>query len=417
MEITREQAPGGWIELRVNGRLDSYWADHFKAMLEEVVRGGAHKVRVNLAGVGYISSAGISALIWCHKHLDSVRGKLVITNPSEAVSDILEATRLGTLLTVESSGLAPGRMSTVALGRHVIHDRVVFEVFGSTTGPGLSCRVIGEPRPLLEKGFGPEDCRKVQFPVASLGVGLGALGKDFSTCRDRFGEFLTVAGAAVYLPTDGSNVPDYLVTADDAKAELHVCYGIACEGALAGFARFEADPEVGRVPLSALLQGFLDLAKADRIGVVLLAETAGLMGAALRRSPVAGAVTGSPFAFPSVRDWLTFTAERAHGRSTALVVGVVVRGEAGPLTPLLRPLDPQAAIQGHCHAAAFSYRPLPRGELALRPTVTALFEHQNLQGLLHLLADHREAVGLGESEFVRGGGWFAPIREIAEVAR
>jgi hypothetical protein len=66
-------------------------------------------------------------------------------------------------------------------------------------------------------------------------------------------------------------------------------------------------------------------------------------------------------------------------------------------------------LQGHCHAAAFSYRPLPRGEIELRPTVASLFEQQTLQGILHLLADHRDNVGLGESEFVRGACWFGPI--------
>src|SRR5262249_6130441 len=156
------------------------------------------------------------------------------------------------------------------------------------------------------------------------------------------------------------------------------------------------------------------LARAERIGLVLVAESAGLMGAALRRSPVSGAVNGSPFAFPQVRDWLTITTERAHRHSTALIVGVACRGSPGPLAPLLRPLARDGTLWGHCHAAAFSYRPLPRGELELAPTVTALFERDSLQGILHLVADHREAVGLGESEFVRGGGWFAPIASLVE---
>ncbi len=269
MEIIREQPAGGWIELRVSGRLDSYWADHFKAELEDVVRSGLHKVRLNLADVSYLSSAGISALLWCHKHLDSVRGKLVICSPSPAVEDILDTARLGKVLTIETADLAPNRRSTVALGGHVIRELFTFEVFGMPAGPGLSCRVIGDPRPLLKDGFGPDDCRTVAFPTSALGLGLGALGKDYSACRDRFGEFLVAAGAAAYLPTDGSNVPDYLVTGADAPAELQVCYGIACEGALTGFARFETVPEVGRVPLSALLHGYLDLARSDRVGLVL----------------------------------------------------------------------------------------------------------------------------------------------------
>jgi len=123
-------------------------------------------------------------------------------------------------------------------------------------------------------------------------------------------------------------------------------------------------------------------------------------------------VGGSPFAFPGVRDWLSFTVERAHMHSTALVVGVAVRGEPGPLAPLVRPLGKEPSLQGHCHAAAFSYRPLPRGEIELRPTVASLFERQTLQGILHLLADYREAVGLGESEFVRGACWFGSIGKV-----
>jgi len=409
MEITQEQQDGGWVEVGVNGRLDSYWADHFKTVLEDLVRAGTSKVRVNLAGVSYLSSAGLGALVWCYKHLDSVRGKLVVTSPSAAVKEVLEVTRLGALLETEAPVEGLGRRTTVALGRRVDRDQVIFELFGPSAAAGLACRLIGDPRPLLERGFGPADCRTVAFPLAGLGLGLGALGKDFSDCRGRFGEFLVAAGAAAYLPTDGSNVPDYLVTSADASPELHVCYGIVCEGALSRFAHFETESNVGRVPLSRLVQGYLDLAKADRIGLVLLGETAGLMGAALRRSPGAGAVAGSPFAFPQIRDWLTFTAERAYMRSTALVVGVAVRGAPGPLAPLLRPLGKDETLQGHFHAAAFSFKPLPRGELELRPTLAALFEQQRLQGILHLLADHREAVGLGESEFVRGGGWFAPL--------
>jgi hypothetical protein len=263
----------------------------------------------------------------------------------------------------------------------------------------------------LNGGFQAEHCHKVRFPATALGVGLGAPGESFDDCRARLGEFLVAAGAAAYLPTDGTNVPDYLVTATDTLPELHVCYGLVCDGPLKHFARFEADAEVGRVPLSALVQGLLELAEADRIGLVLVGETAGLMGAALRRSPAAGAGIGNPFAFPQVRDWLTFTAERAYMRSTALVVGVAVRDEPGLLAPLLRPLGKGQKLLGHCHAAAFSYRPLPRGPLELRPALAALFEQQTLQGILHLLADQREAVGLGESEFVRGACWFGPLVE------
>jgi hypothetical protein len=315
---------------------------------------------------------------------------------------------------------------------------VSFEAFGKPSETALTCRLIGNPGPLQGCRFGPDDCRKVRFSADSLGVGLGALGSDYADCQGRFGEFLAVAGAAAYLPTDGTNVPDYLVAAGDSVPEMEVCYGIQCEGPLDCFARFEAEAETGRVPLSALVEGCLDLAGADRIGLVLLGETSGLMGAALRRSPTrdapllltkasnrlsakalqrsaSGAVAGSPFEFPQVRDWLSFTAERAYVHSMALVVGVAGRGgERGSLAPLVRPLRKEPAPWVHLHAATFSYQPLPRGEIDMRSAVTTLFEQQTLQGILHLLADHRDRIGLGESQFVRGVCWFAPMGDVAE---
>ena len=71
--------------------------------------------------------------------------------------------------------------------------------------------MIGEPGLLNGCRFSESNCRKVAFPESSLAIGLGAFGQGFAECHDRFGEFLAVAGAAAYQPTDGSNYPpDFL---------------------------------------------------------------------------------------------------------------------------------------------------------------------------------------------------------------
>ena len=67
---------------------------------------------------------------------------------------------------------------------------------------------------------------------------------------------------------------------------------------------------------------------------------------------------------------------------------------------------------GHFHAAAFSYRPLKKGDIDLKATVTTLFETESLQGVLHLLADDRQAAGPHQSEFVRGACWIAAVSDI-----
>jgi hypothetical protein len=92
---------------------------------------------------------------------------------------------------------------------------------------------------------------------------------------------------------------------------------------------------------------------------------------------------------------------------------VTARGDGGALAPLLRPLGPPPAPAGHFHAAAFTYRPLPKGAIELGPTVASLFGEQTLQGVLHLMADRRPIVGVGESEFVRGVCWVGPVAAVA----
>jgi hypothetical protein len=163
----------------------------------------------------------------------------------------------------------------------------------------------------------------------------------------------------------------------------------------------------------ALVRTALEISGAPLIGIVMVAESAGLVGAALRRSPAAVAeAADAPFKYPEVRSWLSFSTERLYLRSLALVSGIASSSECAPLAPMLRPLGAGGWPMGHFHAAAFSYRPLKKGSIDLNTTVTTLFETETLQGVLHLLSDTREAAGPQQSEFVQGACWIAAASEI-----
>src|SRR4029078_7493980 len=240
-------------------------------------------------------------------------------------------------------------------------------------------------------------------------------------CPTRLGEFIAVAGAVAYQPTDGTNVPDHLVAAGKSLSNVQVCYGIACEELAAGpfsmLLRFQAGPG-GPVTLAELVDSCLEIAESPRLGIVMVAEAAGLVGVSLRRSPGQAKEENGPFEFPQVREWLSFTAERTHTRSMTLVAGVAMRDEAGVMAPVVRPLSSAneklaSAINGHFHAAAFSYQPLQNGKIDLKTTVQKLFKEQSVEDVLHLLSDDRTIAGAGQSEFIRGACWIGPLREIA----
>jgi anti-anti-sigma factor len=410
MEITKQNA-GQFMELVIKGRLDGYWADHLTSALEEVVRGGADHVRLNLAGVSYISSLGIRVLLKVYQQLNGINGALVVSNPSEPVKRVLEMMHLGKLLVSET--VDPALASVPETGRRIDRKTTCFEVFDCAPNAKLECAVVGNPALLSSCGFRNEHSRTMTFAESAMAIGLGAFGHHFEDCEQRFGEFLSVAGAAAYQPTDGSNVPDYLIAEGSFIPELQVLYALVCKGHFASLARFEANSEARAVPLSDLADAALEISGAATAGIAMIAESAGLIGAALRQAPTQSAFKGEPFHYPEARRWLSFSPEHSHMRSLAVIAGVASRIPDGPLAPMLRPVGPGSSITGHFHAAAFSYRPIQKGRVDLKTTIKSVFEAETLQGVLHLLADDRESAAVAQSEFVRGSCWISPIVEVA----
>lgn len=429
MQITK-QSIGKTVVLTVEGRLDVYWADHLAAAVDQEIRQGSHHIQLDLSQVAFLSSAGIGVLVRFYRELKSIQGSFAVSNCSRNVLKILELSKLDKMLvakalpeslpTDEAGQSSTGEAPTPTSIRQTERSEATYEVYPLAPESKLECRRLGDASLLERCGFAKEHCRTMQFSDSSFAIGLGALGEHFEDCQGRFGEFIAAGGAVAYLPTDGTNVPDFLLAGGTPLPEVQVCYGIACYGAkpqpFSSLIRFEAKKSGAPVALALLLESCLDLADTQQIGIVMIAESAGLIGAALRRSPVIAGSESDAFEFPRIRDWLSFTAERAYTKSVVLLAGIAVRGSAGALAPVIRPFPNASSsglpLAGHLHAAAFSYRPVQRGQIDLKASIKMLFEGQTLEGILHLLGDDRAISGGGQSELVRGACWIAPISSI-----
>ena len=134
MEIIRETAAGDWLELRVKGRLDSYWADHFKTALSDAIRDGACKVRLepvrrHLPQLGGHRGAGVGPQATGeHPRQAGHRPAVGVgqegpgaDRPDHAAGD-------------RGSGAESSRQATtVAMGRPVHREGTIFEVFPPDT--------------------------------------------------------------------------------------------------------------------------------------------------------------------------------------------------------------------------------------------------------------------------------------------
>jgi anti-anti-sigma factor len=409
MEIT--QHPGAdSLEMRLTGRLDATWAEHVGNTIENAVRAGSHQIVLNFAGVDYISSLGIRVLLNHYKRLKSVNGNLSVCQPSEATRAILKAAGLEGLLLAG----APGKTPTAApkSAAQLTRAGAIFQAYPQTASAPLTCTVLGHPERLGSTGFTEQDCRSISFPSGTFGLGLGGFGEGFADCRNRFGEFLAAGGCAITLPTnDPHSLPDYIVEQGVLIPRVETLYALAGKGDFSLMARFDSTAEgPGKIGLSDLVDTLIELSGAEAAGFVALAEAAGLVGAALRKSPAVAPVS---MQVPEVRDWMSFTTERASERSLALVVGVAARKISGEAAAFLRPLKAGSAVHGHVHAAMFPYRPVQRGELPFGKTVAEVLAASTPTTLLHLMADSRPFEGVGETDLVRGACWVGPLQTIS----
>ena len=411
MEITHH--PGGeLLELRLTGRLDATWAEHVGNTIESAVRAGSHQIVLNFAGVDYISSLGIRVLLNHYKRLKSVKGNLSVSNPSDITRTILKAAGLAAFLLSNAAETSVTPVPTA--GTQLTRAGARYQLYPQPATTPLSCAVVGYPEQIGSSGFTEKDCRPLSFPSGTFGLGLGAFGEGFADCRNRFGEFLAAGGCAIMLPTnDPHAMPDYVVEEGMLVPRVETLYALVGAGDFSAMVRFDATPEgPGKIALSDLVETLIELSGAESVGFVVLAEAAGLVGASLRRSPADAPVS---LEVPALRDWLSFTTERASERSLALLVGVAARQISGEAAGFLRPMKRDSAVKAHIHAAMFPYRPVQRGELPFAKTVAEVLAASTPSTVLHLMADTRPFEGVGETDLVRGACWIGSLPTIPRV--
>ena len=426
MEITRQPREGR-LELQLKGRFDANWADHVGKAIESAIRAGQHHIDLDLAEVNYVSSAGIRVLVKYFKQLNSVRGALRVVRATPAVLTTLQLSGFAAMLVAappvtERAPIATGfepRQPTPAQteGQRWERNGVTFESHDIPGRRVLDCQLHGRPEKFSAGQLSGADSIRMRLDADVLGVGLGAFGSGPEDARGRFGEFLAVAGTAVTQPTDGSSLPDFQVTEGEFVPEVNLLYGLTASGGFARLLRFEAAQSERRViALSDLVEAALENLQTVSAGFVILAESAGVVGATLRQSPTLAA-SQSPWSFPGVRDWLSFTTERTDERNVVFIVGFAEREPDADSAPFLRRLGPGTSAQGHFHAAVFPYRPLPKGNLGLKESVTNLLSTESAQTVMHLLADEREFEGVGQTDLMRGACWIGPLKTSGRAAK
>jgi anti-anti-sigma factor len=415
---------GAAAVVRLAGRLDGEAALQVADTLEHLLREGRRSVVLDMSGVSYLSSPGALALQQAHQDYASARGELHVASPSPAAAEALTLADLLPKLLAPAGAVVDSQAGPTGQSSDTTRDdwsipsalttRGTYEVSTRDSSAELSCRVHGRGEAGVRTWIDSSDYRGFEFPEPVFGLGVGGLAATREQAAPRLGEIVAAAGAVAHLPTAGSQVPDFDIGLGGRAPKVQLVSGLVCSGGFSLLKRFSSPSESEPIPLSELAQVALDGVSSQSAGIVMVAETTGLVGAWLRRSP--GIVLFSMYLdVQGIRDWLGTTPQPMHQGTTVLIVGVVSRSPDPALAPHLRPVAAGTDLFGHFHAVVFSYRPVPQRTVVLRSLVTRLFGQQRVRAVLHLFGDDRGAAGAGESGFRRGLCWTGPITSVTSA--
>ena len=193
-------------------------------------------------------------------------------------------TRLTALLVDQSP---PSEPATLTVGTTMVRDGMVCELFDLQRAARLRLQRDAAVNARSDRRPIAPSCRTSALPAFDDGDWRGVFGAEPGSA-DRSGEFLAVAGAAVCLPADGTEVADYLVASGARGARSCTSRAVwSCDGGLRPALALRAD-RAGqhRHAVDAGRRCASSWRTRTRRAWSPWSRPTGLVGAALRQSPL-----------------------------------------------------------------------------------------------------------------------------------
>lgn len=91
------------LVVAVSGKLDTLTAPTYESSALDLINEGATRIVLDMAGLSYISSAGLRSLIVTAKALKAKQGSLLLANVAGNVRDVFEMAGFGAIFTTYDS--------------------------------------------------------------------------------------------------------------------------------------------------------------------------------------------------------------------------------------------------------------------------------------------------------------------------
>ena len=96
----QKKLEGQTLTLTLEGRLDTTTAPELEAVVRSSLDGVGSPV-MGLAGLDYLSSAGLRVLLSAQKQMNRKKGKMVVRHVCETIMEVFDMTGFSDILTIE----------------------------------------------------------------------------------------------------------------------------------------------------------------------------------------------------------------------------------------------------------------------------------------------------------------------------
>ena len=329
IELRSEQ---GVNVAKLVGRLDGFGANEAEKLLPPVLPGSA--LVFDCSELSYLSSAGVRFLLTAHHAAAAGDAVVALSAVQPYCVSVLEMSGLAGIIPIYASpGEAVhelqlrGADGTSAEKCETETGVFIFHPVSSTAG---TIDILGEVGNVIDCAITEELVVGKPFFETEYSLGVGALGAKPEDYLPLMGESIMVAGAMVWLPTDGNNTPDYMIPRKaSTTVVMQTGFNASIRGGFNEFVEFTAAP--GR-PASVrdIYRALFDLAKTRRLeyrgvlGLAMRAEIDEAFGAGIMKSPLLSnrPANGKMITDPSNYDaWFESDKTPRNEGTTALICG------------------------------------------------------------------------------------------------
>lgn len=410
------------LVLTPDARLDGRGAEALNQALNDAMTPAVVHVVLDMAPVGYLSSAALRIFMATYKTRKAAGGSLVLAAVPDYARSVLEIAGFVNVLPMADSVsaalivLAPmperveARMAAVSTPGHaagqsveiVRGDRGVLRILHGSDGPAF-IEVAGDINDVLASRVTPAHVFSKQFSHKAYSIGLGGLGAQLDDYFTLMGEMITIGGTMVWLPCDGHSQPDFLIPKNDSgQVLMRTGFNASLAGDFHEYVEFTSAKPEG-VTMAELYRLLFDQAKVRRpdfkgaLGLAMRAEMPAVFGAGVVKAPVEPnkPANGKFITDPSnFAEWFEFDKEPRHRGVTGLVAGCGIdltcdlsgfTKEYLEKTFYYNPANKGASdLTLHNHVVVFNPQPLTPG-FELEAGIAAVVEKGEFLDMRHML--------------------------------